>query len=250
MDVIVKYILVFDAQAHHQRFTEKQIGILTFFSKEVTKGLKLENMDEILHDFRNPAIAVVGFAKRVQRILKEGAHLKDEKLERALDVLLKETYRLQELALSLRKRGKEANVDLTEVLKRRFLINKETLRELKRRNIQLLEREMESPLWVRCFPLHIERVIDNLLKNASNAIPEEGGELSIKSYRKPPWAVAEITNTGQISEEEKNQFVHGNGRGRGLHICAQLLKGMRGEMWAEAKEGQTTFSIMLPLAER
>ena len=113
----------------------------------------------------------------------------------------------------------------------------------------MIERELESPLWVRCFPLHIERVIDNLLNNASNAIPEEGGELSIRSYRKDPWAVVEINNTGQISEEEKDRFVLGEGRGRGLHISTRLVKNMRGTMSVESKEGQTTFCIMLPLVE-
>jgi signal transduction histidine kinase len=249
MDETVKYFLVFDAQAHQQRFTEEEINILTFFGKELTKGVKLEKMDDILHDFKNPAIAVAGFAKRVQKILKEGAYPKNEKVDQALDILLKETSRIQELALTLRMRGKESIVDLTEVLKRRFLINEETLKELNRGNIQLIERGLESPLWVRCFPLHIERVIDNLLNNASNAIPEEGGELSIRSYRKDTWAAVEINNTGQISEEEKDRFILGEGRGRGLHISTRLVKNMRGIMSVESKEGQTTFSIMLPLVE-
>jgi len=249
MDETVKYFLAFDAQAHHQRFTEEQIEILTFFGKELTKGLKLEKMDDILHDFKNPAIAVAGFAKRVQKILKEGAYPKNEKVDQALDILLKETSRIQELALTLHEKGKESIVDLTEISKRRFLINEETLKELKRGNIQLIERKLESPLWIRCFPLHVERVIDNLLNNASNAIPEEGGELSIRSYRKETWAVVEINNTGQISEEEKNRFILGEGRGRGLHISTRLVKNMRGTMSVESKEGQTTFCIMLPLVE-
>jgi GAF domain-containing protein len=248
-DETVKYFLVFDAQAHHRRFTEEQIEILTFFGKELTKGLKLEKMDDILHDFKNPAIAVAGFAKRVQKILKEGAYPKNEKVDQALDILLKETSRIQELALTLHEKGMESIVDLTEVSKRRFLINEETLKQLNRANIQLIERQLESPLWVRCFPLHIERVIDNLLNNASNAIPEEGGELSIRSYRRDPWAVVEINNTGQISEGEKDQFTLGEGRGRGLHTCTRLVKNMRGKMSVESKEGQTTFCIMLPLVE-
>ncbi len=250
MNETVKYILVFDAQSHHQRFTEEEIDMLTFFGKELTKGVKLEKTEDILHDFKNPAIAVLGFAKRVQKILKEGAYPKNEKVDQALDILLKETSRIQELALTLYQGGKESFVDLTEVLKRRFLINEETLKELNRGNIRLIERELESPLWVRCFPLHIERVIDNLLNNASSAIPEEGGELSIRSYRKAPWALVEINNTGQIPEEEKDQFVLGEGRRRGLHICTRLVKNMRGKMWAESREGQITFSIMLPLVER
>jgi signal transduction histidine kinase len=246
---MVNYFLVFDAQAQHRRFTDEQIEIFTFLGKELMKGLRLEKMDDILHDFKNPAIAVAGFAKRVQKILKEGAYPKNEKVDQGLDILLKETSRIQELALTLHEKGKESIIDLTEISKRRFLINEETLKELNRGNIQLIERKLESPLWVRCFPLNIERAIDNLLNNASNAIPEEGGELSIRSYRKDQWAVVEINNTGQISEGEKDRFTLGEGTGRGLHTCTRLVKNMRGTMSVESKEGQTTFCIMLPLVE-
>ncbi len=131
--------------------------------------------------------------------------------------------------------------------KKRFLINEETLKELNRENIQLIEGKWESPLWVRCSPLHIERVIDNLLNNASNAIPAEGGKLSIRSYRKDTWGVVEIKNTGQISEEERDRFILGEGRGRRLHISTRLIKNMKGVMSVESREGQTTFSVMLPL---
>jgi len=78
------------------------------------KGLRLEKMDDILHDFKNPAIAVAGFAKRVQKILKEGAYPKNEKVDQALNILLKETSRIQELALTLHEKGKESIIDLTK----------------------------------------------------------------------------------------------------------------------------------------
>ncbi len=113
----------------------------------------------------------------------------------------------------------------------------------------MIQRKSESPLWVRCPPLHIERVIDNLLNNASNAIPAEGGELSLRSYRKDTWAVVEINNTGQISDEERERFTFGEGRGRGLHISTRLIKNMKGVMSVESGEGQTTFCFMLPLVE-
>src|SRR4030065_2427174 len=106
------------------------------------------------------------------------------------------------------------------------MINEEALIELRRENIRLYEGELASPLWIRCYPLHIERVLDNLLNNASNAIPEEGGALSIRSYSKDSWAVAEITNTGQIREEDKERYLLGEGKGRGLHITTRLVKRM------------------------
>jgi signal transduction histidine kinase len=248
---VVNYFLVFDAQAQHQRFSDEEIEIFTFFGKELMKGLRLEKMDDILHDFKNPAIAAAGFAKRVKKILDAGDYLsKKEKIDQGLDIILRETSRIQELALTLHGEGREEIVDLTEKLKKRFLINKETLKELKRDNIHLIESDLESPLWIRCFPLHIERVLDNLLNNASNAIPEEGGELSIRSYQKDEWAVAEITNTGQISEEDKDRYLLGEGKGRGLHITHRLVKRMGGKTEVDSRKGQITFRVVLPLAKK
>ena len=247
---VVQYFLAFDAQAHHRRFTDEEIEIFTFFGKELMKGLRMEKMDDILHDFKNPAIAAAGFAKRIQKILEEGEYpSKKEKVDQALDIILKETFRIQELALTLHGEGREEMVDLTERLKKRFLINEEAMKELKRENVCLLEGDLDSPLWIRCFPLHIERVLDNLLNNASNAISESGGSLSIRSYRKDGWAVAEISNTGQISEEDKERYLLGEGRGRGLHITTRLVKQMKGKMEMESGEGQTTFRVMFPLVK-
>jgi len=246
----VQYFLTFDAQAQHPGFTDEEIEIFALFGKELMKGLRLEKMDDILHDFKNPAIAAAGFAKRVQKILADGEYpVKKGKVDQALEIILKETSRIQELALTLHGEGREEVVDLSEKLKKRAMINEEALTELRRENIRLHEGELASPLWIRCYPLHIERVIDNLLNNASNAIPEEGGSLSIRSYRKGEWAVAEISNTGQISEEDKERYLHGEGKGRGLHITTRLVKRMGGKIVMESGKGQTAFRVMFPLVK-
>ena len=248
---VVNYFLAFDAQAHHRRFTDEEIEMFIFFGKELMKGLRLEKMDDILHDFKNPAIAVAGFAKRIQKILEEGEVLsKKEKVSQALDIILKEASRIQELALTLHGEGREEIVDLTEKVKKRFLINQEAMRELKRENVDLIEGDLESPLWIRCYPLHIERVLDNLLNNASNAMPEEGGQLSIRSYQKDSWGVAEVTNTGEIREEDRDRYLLGEGRGRGFHITTRLVKQMKGKMEMESGEGRTTFRVMFPLVAK
>ena len=94
--------------------------------------------------------------------------------------------------------------------------------------------------------MHLERVFDNLLNNASHATPEEG-ELAIQSYQKSSWAVAEISNTGEISEEEKERCLLGEGRGRGLHITTRLIKHLGGKLEVESGRGCTTFRVELPL---
>jgi len=208
-------------------------------------------MDDILHDFKTPAIAVAGFAKRVRRLLEEGDYSsKKEKIDQALEIVLQETTRIQELALTLYEEGRGELLDLTEKLKRRFLINAEAMQELKRENIRVNKLDLESPLPIRCSPLLLDRVLDNLLTNASKAIPEEGGDLSIRSYRRESWAVAEIANTGQIPEEDKDRYLRGEASGRGLHITTRLVKQMGGKIELESKDGQTTFRAMYPLIEK
>lgn len=244
----VEYFLAFDAQAQHPGFTEEEIEIFALFGKELMKGLRLEKMDDILHDFKNPSIALAGFAKRIQKILADGDYpAKKEKVDQALEVILKESSRIQELALTLHGEGREEVVNLSEKLERRAMINEEALTELNKSHIRFLDRSLTSPLWIRCYPLHLERVLDNLLNNASNAIPEEGGDLSLRSYQEDDWAVAEISNTGQISEEDRERFLMGEGRGRGLHITTRLVKKMGGRMEMESGEGRTTFRVKFPL---
>ncbi len=245
---VVKYFMVFDTQAQQRGFNKEDIEIFSFLGKELMKGLRLEKMDDTLHDFKNPAIAAAGFAKRVKKMLKEDQFpAAREKIEQALDIIIEETSYLQDLALTLHGEGREVIIDLSQSLKKRFLINEETLKELNKRNIRLSETQLDCPLWIRCFPIHIDRVLDNLLNNASNAIPEEGGELAIRSYRQDSWAVAEITNSGEISEEDKERFLGEDTRGRGLHTATRLVKHMDGKIEVESQGGQSTFRVSIPL---
>ena len=78
--------------------------------------------------------------------------------------------------------------------------------------------------------------------------PLKGGSFVFEPTENPKGAVAEITNTGEISKEEIERNLLGEGRGRGLHITTRLIKHMGGKIEVESKEGRTTFRIELPLA--
>ena len=109
------YFLTFDSKDQHERFSKEEIEILTFFGKELMKGLRLEQMDDILHDFRNPAIAAAGFSKRVEEMLRQGLFPSEAaKIYQWLDIIHEETSRIQDLALTLDGAGKERIIDLTD----------------------------------------------------------------------------------------------------------------------------------------
>jgi signal transduction histidine kinase len=164
-----------------------------------------------------------------------------------VDILLEETSRLQEMALSIYHVGKEQIVNLTEVLRNRFEINKEAIKEMLKQNVTLDEGPFQDPLYVQCYPLQLERILDNLLNNATNAIPLRGGTLSVRTYSDGNWACAEITNSGAVSEEERLRLLDGEGEGRGLYITYRIVRILKGEIDVKVGKETTTVLLRLPM---
>jgi signal transduction histidine kinase len=244
----INYFLVFYAIDRRQSFTENEIELLTFFGKEIMKALRIEKLDDVLHDFKNPGIAIAGFAKRAKKLLeKEDIEGVKNKIIEYLDIIVKETVRMQELAIYPDIEGRERIVDLTEVLKNRFKINEETIKEMKKTNIKLIQDHLEPGLFIYCSPFGLERALDNLLDNATKAIPEDGGELSIKSYRNGDMACFEIRNTGKIPEENIEQIRMGEVKGRGLNIIYRFIQAIHGKLEVFTDKDSTTFRALIPL---
>jgi signal transduction histidine kinase len=242
------HFMTFDAIDQRQRYMEDEIEIFLFLGRELMKAQKMERLDDILHDFKNPAIATAGFARRLKQILERGdLEGSREQLLKYVDIVLAETSRLQELALSIYQVGEEQVVSLTEVLQRRFEINKEAIKEQLKQNVSLKEGPFDPGLHVRCYPIHLERIFDNLLNNATKAIPLKGGFLSIRTYGEEDWAFAEITNTGGISDEDRLKLLAGEGSGRGLYITYRIMRLIRGKLEIRGGKNSTTFIVGLPL---
>ena len=243
----ITHLMTFDALDQRVRYTEEEIEIFLFLGRELIKAKRLEQLDDILHDFKNPAIATAGFARRLKQLLDKNEMKKDNaKIKKYVEILLEETSRLQEMTLSLYQVGKEQVIDLTGVLRNRFEINEEAIKEQLKQNVSLQEGPFHDPLYVRCYPIHLERILDNLLNNATNAIPLQGGILSIRTHADGDWACAEITNTGLISEEERLRLLEGEGRGRGIYITHRIIRLLNGEIGIRTGKNTTTLVVRLP----
>jgi signal transduction histidine kinase len=244
----ITHFMTFDALDQKQSYSIEEIEIFLFLVRELVKAQRMEVLDDILHDFKNPAIATAGFARRLKQLLQKDDDFKtNKKITTYLNILLEETSRMQEMAMSLSQVGQERILNLTSVLKSRFEINKEAIKEQLKQNVTLREGPFEDPLKVKCYRLQLERAIDNLLNNATNAIPVQGGILSIRTFAEGEWACAEITNTGVIPEDERMRFLEGEGRGRGLYITHRILQIFNGKMEIIPGKDTTGVLVRLPL---
>lgn len=250
VDDKVRHLLTFYATKKRHYFSDEEIELLIFFGKEIMKASKLEFFSDILHDFKNPAIAVAGFARRAKKLLEanEGESTRG-KLLSYLDIIGREASRLQDLALTMSGEGREEVMDLGGIARQRFQLNEEVIHEKKRDKIIVVPPELEENLFIFCPRFALERVLDNLLSNAINAIPEEGGLLLMRAYRSGDMVCLEICNSGEIPAYRIEQLHKGEVKGRGLSIIHRFVTTNHGKIKISAEDGMTTFSIMLPLTD-
>ena len=93
----------------------------------------------------------------------------------------------------------------------------------------------------------LERILDNLLNNATNAIPLKGGILAIRTYARDDMACVEVSNTGMISEAERLRLLEGEGRGRGLYITYRIVRLLRGRIDVRTGINSTAVTVKIPL---
>ncbi len=244
----VRYLMMFYAMDQRRFFSEEEIELLSFFGRETLKASRLELLDDVLHDLKNPAIAIAGFAARARKLI-EGANPTElrEKLASYLDIVVRETTRLQDLTFSMSVEGREEVVELSEVSLARYRINEETIREARRRNVVVRPAVLEPNLQVFCSRFGLERVLDNMLNNATRAVPEGGGEIALRTYCDGAMAALELRNTGEIPPEKIEEVQRGEVRGRGLNIIFRFIQANHGKMEIKNESGEAVCILRIPL---
>jgi signal transduction histidine kinase len=125
------------------------------------------------------------------------------------------------------------------------------------RNIEIVERYEDVPL-VDINRELMEWVVENLVKNAVEALPEGGGRVEISTAHLARDGAVEVlvadTGKGLTAAERRRVFLPGystkrRGWGLGLALARRIIeeyhKGRLVVKWSEPGKG-TTFSITLP----
>ena len=68
-----------------------------------------------------------------------------------------------------------------------------------------------------------------------------------KTYVDGEWACAEISNTGEISQEVRSELLEGEAEGRGLYITQRIVRLLKGKLEIRGGKGMTTIVVKLPL---
>jgi len=103
---------------------------------------------------------------------------------------------------------------------------------------------------------HLVSILNNILKNAIQAIPtEKEGMIVIELYRKDNDAIVKITDNGTGIPDEMvskvfspNFTTKNSGTGLGLAISTNMIQAFNGKIYFETEVGKgTSFFVEIPL---
>jgi len=204
----------------------------------------------IIHDLRNPLAAIYGGAEMLVDAKLSGAQV--ERLAANIYKASRQVQSLlQELADVTQGRAHAREVcGLREVVTAAY----EPLAALaESRGVTVridLEEDVELPL----DRSPMERVFQNLLSNAIEAMPN-GGSVSVRADRRDGEIVVSVEDTGpgipaSIAAQLFEPFVTAgkkNGVGLGLALSRETVVSHGGDLWSDRKEGGARFVLRLPV---
>ena len=116
---------------------------------------------------------------------------------------------------------------------------------------------LSASITINGFPGQISQVVLNMIVNASQAIPEQGGKITLSTHTQKGFVIVTIADNGHGMDEKTMHNIFdpffttkavGVGTGLGLSISHGIIKNHDGCINVDSIEGKgTTFTIQLPL---
>ncbi len=241
---------------------EGYLVIVNDISQEVKNQAQKETFIATLtHDLKTPIRAQI---RALELVLGKKFGEVDPTLESILSEVLNSCKFMQHMTDNLLTKYKSECGQLNIVKEKRSLYeiiknNSEKLKYLIAQKNQQLNIQYNSTIHELEFdPYEIERVLNNLIINASEYTPEYG-EITVKIEDADDFIQISIIDNGWgIPEEDVesvfDEFISTSkkfrkvGFGLGLYICKKIVEGHGGRIFVKSKEGKgSEFTFTLPI---
>ncbi len=217
-----------------------------------------ELSSSLAHEINQPLAIILSNAQAAQRLM---AHEKPDLLElrEILEDIVSADIRAADVIKRLRSILRQGKPVL-ETVSPHSLFD-QALRmaqpDLKSAAIEVLRRHSKKLPLIQADKIPIEQVLLNLIKNACEAMEDNGSRarsLSLICVNEGSWLRFSIKDTGhglQGNEQKIFEAFHTtkpNGLGLGLTICQTIINAHGGKLWAESNKSHgATFHFQLPI---
>jgi PAS domain S-box-containing protein len=208
-------------------------------------------VSDMAHEVNNPLQIISG---RAQLGLMDGAQKSE--IEENMNIIMDQCLRAKDiiqrlLMFSKPSRGERKVMDIHDVME---FVAKLIEHQLSLSRVKLVRDYPKEELPVEIDEKQVHEVIMNLIRNSADAMPEEGGTITIKTSRDKGMVRIDISDTGTGIKEEDIKKIFDpffttkeHGTGLGLSVCYGIIKSHGGELKYSSKAGEgTTATILLP----
>ncbi|MBK8518294.1 MAG: HAMP domain-containing histidine kinase [Saprospiraceae bacterium] len=214
-----------------------------------------EMAKQVAHEIKNPLTPMKLSIQYLDRAAKDNPEKAQELIPRISSTLIEQIDNLSQIAnefsnFAAMPQASNEKIILNEIV--------ETIHDLfrKREDMEINMIEPIDDLYVFADKNHLVRILNNLLKNAIQAIPENRrGKIEIELKRVENDAIIRISDNGTgIPDSMKDKVFTPNfttkssGTGLGLAISANMIDSFNGRIYFETKVGNgTDFYVSIPL---
>ena len=235
-----------------EEMVEDRIQDLHDAQKELVRREKLATMGQlggsVAHELRNP----LGVISNVVFLLKASLTDTDDDAGGYLDIISSEINGATQIIDNLLSLSRK-EIPIMEEIPVAELVARGLVRQGPPEGVKVSTIITDETLVVRADPSQVVQVLENLINNAYQAMPD-GGELTIKAREENNNVVISVTDTGYGIHEENLKEIfeplfttRRSGVGLGLAISRDLIGANKGSIEVESVIGHgTTFTLRLP----
>lgn len=231
---------------------ERSAGLLAKTERDMAWR---EMAKQVAHEIKNPLTPMKLSIQYLDRAAKDHPDKAQELIPRISSTLIEQIDNLSQIANEFSNFA-----SMPQATNEKIILNEivETIHDLfrKRDDMDINMIEPIDDLYVFADKNHLVRILNNLLKNAIQAIPDSRrGKIEIELKRSGNDALIRISDNGTgIPDHMKDKVFTPNfttkssGTGLGLAISANMIESFNGKIYFETKVGKgTDFFVAIPL---
>lgn len=225
--------------------------------KSEREGAWREMAKQVAHEIKNPLTPMKLSIQHLMRVAKAAPERVEEMLPRVSKTLVEQIEGLARIATEFSNfakmpQAKNSHFVMNEVVQSVYHLFTEVPDEKQQIDLEMVD----TPYLVFADRENLMRVINNLVKNALQSIPnDQNAHIQMRLYPRSEVMVLEVEDNGTgISDELKEKVFYPNfttknsGMGLGLAISKDIIDMAGGRIYFETAVGKgTTFFIELPI---
>ena len=266
---IVAVIAVGNKGQHYEEQDVNQLQLLIEGMWQIVKRRETEDellrqaemikhfTNKVVHDLKNPAIAIFGLARILER---KHERLPKEKLKNFIEQIVNSSAQIVSLSDDINAyiSTRESRLHFVDLNLREIwgIIREEFLPRLKKRDIMWVEPEIEIPV-ITADKHALLRVYRNLVDNALKYGGRKLTEITMGYIPSAMYHVLTVQNNGKVIPPEEVESIFKlfkrkadestiGGTGLGLTIVREIARQHKGDSWVESgNDGKTTFYLSI-----